>query len=134
MLRMRKLANQTAAVQTLRAINQAELVYSVSYPGSGFGCPLSVLGGDPKSGAPTAQTSQLIDPVLAASGQKSGYAFTVTCGSKTTINNQDVYNSVEIFGVPQAVGETGDRGFCSDERGVIKFDPDGGVNCTQPVE
>jgi type IV pilus assembly protein PilA len=132
MLRMRKVANQTAAIQTLRAITQAELVYSVSsYPDSGFGCPLSVLGGDPKSGAPTAQAAQLLPADLAATGQKSGYTFTVTCGSKTTINNQDVYNSVEIFGVPQAVGKTGDNGYCSDENNIVKVDPAGGTNCTQ---
>jgi len=31
------------------------------------------------------------------------------------------------------VGKTGDRGFCSDEGGTIKFDPAGGTNCTQSL-
>ena len=47
-----------------------------------------------------------------------------------TINNQDVYNSYEVTGVPQTVGKTGDRGYCSDENNIIKFDPTGGTNCT----
>ncbi len=134
MLKVKKNANQTSAVQTMRTIGSAELSYASSYPGSGFGCPLSVLGGDPKSGAPTAQAAQLLDAQLASTGQKSGYTFTVTCGSKTTINNQDVYNSVEIFGVPQTVGKTGDNGYCSDENNVIKIDVTGGTNCTQSIQ
>jgi type IV pilus assembly protein PilA len=134
MLKVKKNADQTSAVQTMRTIGSAEISYASSYPASGFGCPLSVLGGDPKAGAPTAQASQLLPADLAATGQKSGYTFTVTCGSKTTINNQDVYNSVEIFGIPQTVGKTGDNGYCSDENNVIKIDPTGGTNCTQPMQ
>ena len=80
MLKVKKNADQTSAVQTMRTIGSAELSYASSYPGNGFGCPLSVLGGDPKSGAPTAQAAQLLDAQLAATGQKSGYTFTVTCG------------------------------------------------------
>jgi type IV pilus assembly protein PilA len=134
MLKVKKNADQTSAVQTMRTIGSAELSYASSYQGNGFGCPLSVLGGDPKVGAPTAQAAQLLPADLAATGQKSGYTFTVTCGSKTTINNQDVYNSVEIFGIPQTVGKTGDNGYCSDENNVIKIDPTGGTNCTQPMQ
>jgi type IV pilus assembly protein PilA len=134
MLKVKKNANQTSAVQTMRTIGSAELSYNSSYPGSGFACPLSALGGDPKSGAPTAQAAQLIDPALAAAGQKSGYTFVVTCGSKVTINNQDVYTSFEITGVPQTVGKTGDNGYCSDENNIIKIDPAGGTNCTQPIQ
>jgi type IV pilus assembly protein PilA len=132
MLKVKKNANQVSAVQSMRTIGSAELSYNGPY--SGFGCPLSVLGGDPKAGAPSAQAAQLLPADLAATGQKSGYAFTVTCGSKTTINNQDVYNSVEIFGVPQTVGKTGDNGYCSDENNVIKIDPTGGTNCTQSMQ
>jgi type IV pilus assembly protein PilA len=129
MLKVKKNANQTSAVQTMRTIGSAELSYNSSY--SGFACPLSVLGGDPKSGAPTSQAAQLIDPALATSGYKSGYTFNVTCGSKVTVNNQDSYNSFEITGVPQTVGKTGDNGYCSDENNIIKIDPTGGTNCTQ---
>ena len=134
MLKLKKHANETSATQTMRTIGQAEITYNSSYPSNGFACPLSALGGDPKSGAPSAQASQLIDPVLAASGQKSGYTFAVTCGTKVTVNNQDMYTSYEITGVPQSLGKTGDRGFCSDENNIIKFDPAGGTNCTQPIQ
>ncbi len=134
MLKVKKNANQTSAVQTMRTIGSAEMSYFSSYPGKGFGCPITVLGGDPKTGAPTAESSQLLDAALATSGTKSGYTFTVTCGSKVTVNNQDVYNSVEITGVPQTVGKTGDNGYCSDENNVIRIDPTGGTNCTQQLQ
>jgi type IV pilus assembly protein PilA len=134
MLRVKKNANQTSAIQSLRTIGSAELSYNSSYPGNGFACPLATLGGDPKSGAPSPQAAQLIDPTLAASGHKSGYVFTVTCGSKVTISNQDVYTSYELTAVPETVGKTGDLGYCSDENNIIKSDPTGGTNCTQPVQ
>jgi type IV pilus assembly protein PilA len=76
----------------------------------------------------------LIDPALATSGQKSGYTFTVTCGTKITVSNQDVYTSYSVTGVPQTVGKTGDRGYCSDENNIIKFDPAGAINCTQTIQ
>lgn len=134
MLKLKKHANETSATQTMRTIGQAEISYNSSYPANGFACPLSVLGGDPKSGPPSAQAAQLIDPALASTGQKSGYTFAVTCGTKVTINNQDVYTSYEITGVPQAVGKTGDNGYCSDENNIVKQDPTGGTNCTQPIQ
>jgi type IV pilus assembly protein PilA len=134
MLKMKKTANETSAVQTMRTIGQAESNYNSAYSATGYGCPLSVLGGDPKSGAPSAAASQFLDPALAAGGQKSGYTFTVTCGSKVTVNNQDQYNSYEVTGVPQTVGKTGDDGYCSDENNIIKKDPTGGTNCTVPIQ
>jgi len=134
MLKLKKHANETSAAQTLRTIGQAEMTYNSSYPASGYACPLSALGGDPKSGAPSAQSAQLLDPALAANGQKAGYTFAVTCGSKVTINNQDVYNSYEVTGVPQTIGKTGDNGYCSDENNIVKIDPAGGTNCTQPLQ
>ncbi len=134
MLKLKKHANELSASQTIRTIGQAEISYNSSYPSNGFACPLSVLGGDPKSGAPTPQASQLIDPTLASTGQKAGYTFAVTCGTKVTINNQDVYTSYEVTGVPQAVGKTGDNGYCSDENNIVKVDPTGATNCTQSMQ
>lgn len=134
MLKLKKHANELSAEQTLRTIGQAEISYNSAYPSNGFACPLSELGGDPKSGAPTPQAAQLIDPALASTGQKSGYTFSVVCGTKVTINNQDVYTSYEITGVPQAVGKTGDNGYCSDENNIVKIDPAGATNCTQSIQ
>ena len=79
----------------MRTIGQAEMQYDSAY--HTYACPISLLGGDPKSGAPSAQAAQLLDPTLASSSQKSGYTFAITCGSKVTINNQDVYDSYDLY-------------------------------------
>src|SRR5580698_1455077 len=133
LLKLRKQANETSAVQSLRTIGQSELQYNSAYPANGFACSLAALGGDPKSGAPTAQASQLITPDL-ASGQKAGYTFAISNCTKVTVNNQDMYTSFEITAVPNSIGKTGDRGFCTDENNTIRYDPAGGTNCTQPIQ
>ena len=133
LLKLRKQAQETSAVQSLRTIGQAELQYNSAYPANGFSCSLATLGGDPKSGAPTAQAAQLITPDL-ASGQKAGYTFAISNCTKVTVNNQDMYTSFEITAVPNSIGKTGDRGFCTDENNTIRYDPAGGTNCTQPIQ
>ena len=133
LLKLRKSANENSAIQSLATIYNAEISYNSSYSANGFACTLPALGGDPKSGAPSAQSAQLIEAAL-ATGQKAGYTFTITCGSKTTVNNQDSYSSFELSAVPQSVGKTGDRGFCEDENKTVRYDPAGGTNCTQPIQ
>jgi type IV pilus assembly protein PilA len=133
-LKMKKNANQQSAVQSMHVIASAELSYAGAYPSNGYGCPIAVLGGDSKSGAPSPQAAQLIDPNLASTGIKAGYVFSITCGSKTTANNQDVYGSFELTGVPQSIGHSGDNGYCTDESNIVKVDPAGGTNCTQPLQ
>jgi type IV pilus assembly protein PilA len=132
--RMKKTANQTSAVNTMQVIGKAQISYNSAYPANGYACTLSALGGDPKSGAPSPQASQLIEPTLAATGQKSGYTFTISNCTKVTVNNQDTYTSYQLNAVPQAVGKTGDNGYCSDENNIIRVDPAGGTNCTQPIQ
>ena len=133
MLKLTKQAHETSAVQSVRTIGQAQLQYSSAYPQNGFACSLAVLGGDPKSGAPSAESSQLLSPDL-ASGQKAGYTFAIGNCQKVTVNNQDMYTGYEVTAVPNSVGKSGDRGFCADENNKLTFDPTGGTNCTQPVQ
>ncbi|HZY62671.1 MAG TPA: type II secretion system protein [Edaphobacter sp.] len=133
LLKLKKHANELSAIQSVRTIGQAELQYNSAYPANGFSCSLATLGGDPKSGSPTAQSAQLVAPDL-ATGHKAGYTFAITNCQKVTVNNQDMYTSYEITAVPDSVGKTGDRGFCSDENNAIRYDPSGGTNCTQPIQ
>jgi type IV pilus assembly protein PilA len=132
-MNMRSQANETSAIQSLRAINSAEIQYETNYPANGFACNLAQLGGDPKSGAPSPQASQMLPSDL-ASGYKSGYIFAIGNCTKVTVNNQDVFTSFEATAVPQSVGKTGHRGFCMDQTGEIRSDPSGGTNCTQPIQ
>ncbi len=133
MMNLKSQANETSAIQSLRAIYQAEIQYQTNYPANGFACGLAQLGGNASSGPPSAQSAQLLQSDL-ASGQKSGYTFNVTNCTKTTVNNQDMYTGFEATAVPQAVGKTGHRGFCIDMSGEIRSDPSGGTNCTVPIQ
>lgn len=131
---MRKHANETSAINSLRAITQAEIQYESTYPANGFACALSALGGDPNSGPPSPQAAQLLQADL-ASGYKSGYVFTIGNCTKVTINNTDKITGYSVTAVPQAVGKTGDRGFCTDQfGGAPKYDTTGGTNCTQLLQ
>jgi type IV pilus assembly protein PilA len=128
---MKKHANEASAIQTMRAITQAEMQYEVMYPANGYACPLAVLGGDPKSGPPGPSASQLLQGNL-TSGIKNGYGFTISeCRQEFDTR---LITSYKLTAVPQRVGKTGDRGFCSDPSGAILADPTGGANCTQPID
>ena len=125
-------ANQTSAMQSLRAIQEAEVQYHTDYPAEGYACSLPALGGNSDSGAPTPQAAQLLPSDL-TSGTKSGYIFTIGNCTKTTVNNHDMFTSYQATAVPQAVGKTGQNGYCIDMNGEIKVDPSGGTNCTVPL-
>jgi type IV pilus assembly protein PilA len=130
---MKMQANETSAIQSLRAIYEAEIQFQTNYPASGFACSLGALGGDPKTGAPSPQSAQLLQGDLAR-GQKSGYTFNVVNCTKVTVNNQDMFTGYEVTAVPQAVGKTGHSGFCIDQQGEIKKDLSGGTNCTTTLQ
>lgn len=133
MLNLKATANEASAMQSLRAIQEAETQYATTYPQNGFACQLSQLGGQASSGAPSAQSAQLLQADLSG-GFKSGYQFSIVNCTKTTVNNQDNYTSYEATAVPQAVGKTGHNGFCLDMSGTILKDPTGGTNCTVPIQ
>jgi type IV pilus assembly protein PilA len=126
-------ANETSAIQSIRTLNSMEGEYASQYPQHGFSCTLPALGGKAGSGTPSPEAAQLIGDDL-ASGSKSGYTFTVSGCTKNTVNNVDQYNSYTINAVPNSVGHTGNRGFCTDENGQIRYDPKGGTNCTELLQ
>jgi type IV pilus assembly protein PilA len=94
---------------------------------------MRALGGDPSAGQPSAEAAQLLPNDLAL-GPTSGYVFTISNCTKASLSDTERVTGYTITAVPQAVGKTGNRGFCSDEFGAIKYDPMGGTNCTQPLE
>jgi type IV pilus assembly protein PilA len=130
---IKKQANETSAINSVQVIEKAQMQYESTYPVNGYACSLTALGGDPKSGAPTPAAAQLMQSDL-ASGIKSGYIFAISNCTKVNLNGTDRITGYQITAVPQTVGKTGNRGFCSDEFGTIKSDPAGGTNCTQPLQ
>lgn len=127
---MTRYANETSAVKSIQAINLAESQYTTTFPSNGYACSLTALGGDSKSGPPTPTNAEMLQTDL-ASGVKSGYQFTISNCTKNTQNGNDRVTGYTVTATPLTVGKTGNRAFCSDESGSIKFDPAGGTNCTQ---
>jgi prepilin-type N-terminal cleavage/methylation domain-containing protein len=120
-LRSRMRANEGSAIASIRTIDTAAVTYSVSYPDLGFPTNLTSLGGaDPCTASST--TACLIDDTV-AQGAKSGYAF-VWVGDGATPSV-----SFTITGTPLAPGSMGQSMYCSDQTGVIHFDPSGAA-CT----
>ncbi len=129
---MKKKANEASAINSVRAIYNAESQYEFTYPSNGYACSLSALGGDPSAGAPSTTGAQILQGDL-TSGHKSGYIFTLGNCTKETVNNTERITGYQITAVPQRVGKTGNRGFCADQFGTITFDPAGGTNCTRTL-
>jgi type IV pilus assembly protein PilA len=128
---MTRYANETSAIKSVQAINLAQSQYSTTFPTNGFACSLTALGGDPHSGPPSATSAHVLDQSLAATGVKSGYQFSITNCVKNSQNGSDRVTGYAIIAQPLTVGRTGNRTFCGDDGGEIKFDPTGGTNCTQ---
>ncbi|HEY6266082.1 MAG TPA: hypothetical protein VIW93_14880, partial [Candidatus Acidoferrum sp.] len=124
--RSRMAANEASAVGSLRTINTAEVTYATTYPATGFGA-LAALGGTAATCATTngaaLANACLIDEVLSLTGVKSGYTFTdVAAGGPPAVT----YTSLAV---PSALGQSGQRAFCSDQSGVIRYNA-GGSACT----
>jgi type IV pilus assembly protein PilA len=125
LLRSRIAANEASAVGSIRTLNTAEVTYASTYPDLGFSCTLSNLG--PAGSSATSTAAGLIDAVL-GSGVKSGYSFQLTgCSAAGSTGIMVTYQSQ---GQPVVVGQTGQRAFCSDQSGVIKYNAGGsGSSC-----
>ena len=115
LLRSRMAANEASAVGSVRTINTSEITYNSTW-GVGFGAALSNLGGGVSCTA-SSTTACLIDPVLSA-GTKSGYTF-------AAVGNGTGMTGFEVNGTPVTVGTTGQRAFCSDQSGVIRYNTAG---------
>jgi type IV pilus assembly protein PilA len=131
--RMKNQANEIAAMKSIQTIEQAELMYSETYPSHGYACSLRALVGDPSAGPPSADAAQVLPNDL-ATGSRDGYIFTINNCAKVSLHGTDRVTGYTVTAVPVTPGKTGHRGFCSDESGAIKYDPTGGTTCTQPLE
>ncbi|MGO9642600.1 MAG: type II secretion system protein [Candidatus Acidiferrales bacterium] len=107
-------ATESGAIQNLRTITTANVVYSTTYS-VGYSPDIATLGGD--ASAPTQSAAALIDSVL-ATGTKSGYNFTYSVVS--TDGNGQVTGYV-LFANPVIPGSTGTRYFYTDETAVIRY-------------
>jgi type IV pilus assembly protein PilA len=130
LLRSRISANEASAVYSIRTVNTAQTTYATAYPDKGYADQLSKLG-SPASGPATSTNAGVLDWVLGCATPtcpKSGYNFSIQNASGAPVSSYSVY------GVPMTVGVTGYRGYCSDNMNPVLIDPNGGNNCTQPLQ
>lgn len=117
-------ADEASAIQSVRAINQAEVQYQAAY--GGFADSLAKLGGaDPCTKSP--DTACLLDDSLAG-GVKQGYRFKAIGENKADGEN----TSYAVGAAPEVFDRTGRRRFCSSDKNVIRADPNGEGNTTPP--
>jgi type IV pilus assembly protein PilA len=129
LLRSRMAANEASAVGSVRTINTAEVTYSSAYPDVGFTATLVNLSGSSVTctGASASSTSScLIDNVL-GSGTKSGYHFALSAGTGPA--GPPLYTFTDTA-TPVSTGTSGQRGFFSDQTGVIRYNQSGTAAAT----
>jgi len=135
LLRSRMAANEASAVGSLRTINTAAVTFSSMYS-DGFPPSLGTLGGASGVTTATCTAALLIDPTLSGQGGatdpslKSGYNFHIAKGTVAitpvpTGCTAGYSNGYVAIAYPVSIGTTGQRSFCTDATGVIRFDPTG---------
>jgi len=119
LLRSRMAANEASAVSAVRTITTSEHAYFQAYPHIGFTCSLTDLG-PPASGQPYSETGAGILDAVVATGTKAGYSYGLSGCTGTPV--VATYTSTAT---PVIVGGTGQRAFCSDASGVVRYAEDG---------
>ena len=126
LLKSKMAANESSAVGSLRTINTGQVTYAAACPANGYSVSLVALqtGGVCQSGA------NIIDNVLGGAdpSTKSGYTFAYTAGAAVG----GVVSSYVINGTALTNNVTGNRMFCSDQSGVIRYTPNS-AGCTVPA-
>jgi prepilin-type N-terminal cleavage/methylation domain-containing protein len=113
LLKSKMAANESSAVGSIRTINTGEVTYAAGCPNIGYSATLQELN----TGATCAAGTNIIDNVL-ATGAKSGYTFAYAAGAPDA---SGVVSTYTLTAVPTTVGTTGQRGFFSDQTGVIRY-------------
>lgn len=107
LLASRRAANESSAIASMRTLTGAQATYKASNTNFATFGQLATAG--------------LVDTAF-ASGTKSGYTFTCAAdGTQPTL----YWDSTAVPQVASGLGATGNRGFYTNESGVIYFNPDG---------
>jgi type IV pilus assembly protein PilA len=116
-LRARIAANQASAVESCRAIDEANITYLSNY-GQGFAASLLNLAPPAAGAQPDSSAAGIIDSVLAA-GEKSGYTLVYSPDSP---DGNGYYQGYTLNANPSQPGVTGNSYYFSDQTFVIRVD------------
>ena len=127
MIRARESGNEASAIGSVRSVVGGQTAFAASCGGGGYADTLTALATAPPGGVP------FISPDLIG-GVKSGYTTVITgiglvvLAAATTCNTTaDSRSTYLVTATPLAVGQTGNRSFGGDHRGVIYQDVSGAV-------
>ncbi len=124
--------NETSAMNSLKAIREAQIQYQSTYPTKGFADNLAVLGTGALSNgttcAPSPEHACILDSTL-STGVKSGYRFVVQGGSPVN----GINTTFAAGAAPLSYNNTGARMFCvTSEDSQIRADANLGASTTPP--
>jgi hypothetical protein len=122
LLRSRATADEHSAESAMRTINTAQVGYSVSYPEAGFARNLATLGPGASGSCPGEASQEhacLLNDTLGCSRPwcvKNGYRFRLSANCAQNGKCDDYL----VVAVPEAIGRTGIKSFCSTSDAVIR--------------
>jgi type IV pilus assembly protein PilA len=134
LLRARISANESSAAGSIRTMNTAEVSFYSTYPAQGYSPTILALGPGAATcpaGGPLVTAACLIDNNLSLATTiataKSGYYF----GLSAAVGPPNL--GYTVGGAPASFNQSGVRGFCSSEDGVIHFNPSVGAAGTPTI-
>jgi type IV pilus assembly protein PilA len=114
LIRSRIAANEASAVNSIRTMTTAAVTYGSQCPSVGYPATIADMG--PGGGGCTGGANILDDVLGVAAPIKSGYSFTYVPSATGGLNTTYTLN-----GNPINLGTSGQRGFYSDQTGVIHY-------------
>ncbi len=135
LLRSRIAANEASAVENLRTITTASVVYNTTW-GNGFPPTLDTLGGLTSNPATCDQAILVEETLTTAPYQKSGYTMGYTGedgGASPTPAGCSApgFLGYLVTAIPISTGVTGQRSFCSTEPAIIHVDITGAIAASE---
>lgn len=133
LLRARLAANEASAVENIRTMTSAAVIYNTTYQ-NGFPPDLASLGGG--GTAATCDQANLLDPILTTAPYvKSGYSYGYIGGDGQATQaggcSKPGFEGYLVTATPVKVQVTGDRSFCANEPAVIYFDASGATAASE---
>ncbi len=114
LIRSRISANEASAVNSIRTMTTAAVTYGSQCPSVGYPATIADMG--PGGGGCTGGANILDDVLGVAAPIKAGYAFTYAPAATGGLNTTYTLNANPIN-----PGNSGQRGFYSDQTGVIHY-------------
>jgi prepilin-type N-terminal cleavage/methylation domain-containing protein len=125
MIRARESGNEASAIGSVRSLVAGQAAFAATCGAGGYADSINTLATPPAGGVP------FISPDLVG-GVKSGYAVALTSGGLTVLPAGNTCNALAdskteylIVATPRAIGQTGNRSFGADQRGIIYQDGTG---------